>query len=235
MKTLLLAAGFGSRLRPLTDHLPKCLIPIHGKPLLHFWMELLSDSEINDILINLHYLPEKVRDYIDNEIFKDRVTLVYENELLGTGGTLLNNQAFFKDESILLIHADNLSRFNIGSFIKCHNERPIGTLMTMMTFCTDSPRSCGIVELDDNGIVIKFHEKVVNPPGNLANGAVYILEPEIIDFLRKLNRKVIDFSTEVLPFYLGRINTFHNNIYHRDIGNIESYYKALQEFPTIGE
>ncbi len=231
MKALLLAAGFGTRLRPLTDNIPKCLIPIHGKPLLQYWIEMLLDSEINYILINMHYLPEQVSDFIENGIFKERVSLVYEDTLLGTGGTLLKNQLLFKDESIMLVHADNLSKFDIDSFIRSHKERPIGTSITMMTFSTDNPKTCGIVELDTRGVVIKFHEKVNNPPGNLANGAVYILEPEIFDFLNKINNEIVDFSNDVLPFYLGKINTFHNNIYHRDIGNLESYNKAIEEFP----
>ena len=111
-----------------------------------------------------------------------------------------------------------------------HANRPSGCEMTMMTFSTSTPESCGIVELDEYGVVKAFHEKVKNPPGNLANGAVYILEPSIIGFLEGLGKRIIDFSTEVLPRYIGRIFTFHNDIYHRDIGTIESYNAALKEF-----
>jgi mannose-1-phosphate guanylyltransferase len=102
--------------------------------------------------------------------------------------------------------------------------------MTMLTFHTAVPESCGIVELDEHGVVKAFHEKVKDPPGNLANGAVYILEPGIFSFLEKLRKEVIDFSTEVLPHYMGRIYTFHNNVYLRDIGTMESYLRAIEEF-----
>jgi mannose-1-phosphate guanylyltransferase len=101
----------------------------------------------------------------------------------------------------------------------------------MMTFRTDQPSACGIVELDTDGVVRAFHEKVENPPGNLANGAVYVLGPEVVDYIASLGKEVIDFSTEVLPHYMGRINTFLNNIYHRDIGNLDSLALAQVEYP----
>ena len=75
-----------------------------------------------------------------------------------------------------------------------------------------------------------FHEKVMNPPSKLANGAVYIVEPSIFNFLATLGKDVIDFSTEVLPHYMGRIFTYHNNVYHRDIGTMESYEAAVREY-----
>jgi len=99
----------------------------------------------------------------------------------------------------------------------------------MMLFRSPSPSTCGIVELDDDGIVQKFHEKVKNPPSNLANGAVYICEPTIFTFLESLGKKEIDFSLDVLPQFMGNINTYLNEVYHRDIGSIESYSLAQIE------
>ncbi|MBI5576921.1 MAG: nucleotidyltransferase family protein [Deltaproteobacteria bacterium] len=229
MKALLLAAGMGTRLKPLTDTVPKCLVPIRGKPLLEYWLSMLHDAGVFPILVNLHYLAEKVRGYIETSGFREIVSTVYEKELLGTAGTLLRNRAFFGREPMMLVHADNLSRFDVSAFIERHEMRPSGCEMTMMTFRTPTPESCGIVELDERGVVRGFHEKVPNPPGNLANGAVYILEPSIFDFLETLGRETIDFSTEVLPRYAGRIHTFHNDVYHRDIGTMESYEAAEKE------
>ena len=98
----------------------------------------------------------------------------------------------------------------------------------MMLFISDNPSSCGIVEIKNN-IVQNFYEKINNPPSNLANGAVYICEPSIISFLEKLNKASIDFSNEVIPSFLGKINTYVNDEYHRDIGTIESYALAQVE------
>ncbi|TGN07992.1 nucleotidyltransferase family protein [Leptospira ilyithenensis] len=233
MKALLLAAGLGTRLRPITNDIPKCLVPINSRPLLDYWLELLTDANVKDILVNLHYFPEQVVRYIEGSKYKDIATTIFEPELLGTGGTLLKNRSFFENDQVMLIHADNLSKFNILNFIDSHYNRPSGTEMTMMTFVTDIPETCGIVELDAENRLVQFHEKVKNPPGNVANGAVYILEPSVIDFLSSLNQDFIDFSTEVIPKYLGRINTFLNSTYHRDIGNLESYAKAQDEFSKL--
>jgi mannose-1-phosphate guanylyltransferase len=228
MKALLLAAGFGTRLRPLTLDTPKCLVPVRGKPLLEYWLEMIFDAGISSVMVNLHYLTEKVTKYLDSSSFKNRVTTVYEKQLLGTAGTLFKNRSFFEDDQILLVHADNFSIFNLDDFIQAHNARPAKCDMTMMTFNTDTPKSCGILELDDEGVVQDFHEKVNNPPGNLANGAVYILETPIFHYLEGLKKTKIDFSTQVLPDYLGRIYTFHNNNYHIDIGSPENYKKAQE-------
>lgn len=233
MKALLLSSGLGTRLRPLTNTIPKCLVPIHGKPLIGYWLELLSDSGVSAILVNLHYFADEVRDYIGKSPYSSIVRTVYEEELLGTAGTLLKNRNFFENKPLMLIHGDNLSMFDVKAFIMRHANRPSGCEITMMTFTTPTPESCGIVELDEKGVVQAFHEKVEAPPGDLANGAVYILEPGIFDFLESLGKKVMDFSTEVLPHYIGKIFSFHNDVYHRDIGTMESYMTAEREWDMI--
>jgi mannose-1-phosphate guanylyltransferase len=144
----------------------------------------------------------------------------------------LRNRDFFGDEPFMVAHADNLTRFDVQEFIAAHTDRPVGVEITMMSFDTDAPETCGIVEQDNNGIVIKFHEKSAMPPGKRANAAVYIFEPSVIDFMASLNREVIDLSLEVIPHYLGRIHCFHNGDYHRDIGTSESLRLAELEFSS---
>lgn len=234
MKALLLAAGLGTRLRPVTDTIPKCLVPINGKPLLEYWLDTLCASSIfNQIIINTHYLPEQVERFIDGSWWQKVVTLVYEEKLLGTGGTVLKNRKYFKNQSFLVAHADNLTRFDLNAFICAHENRKSGVEITMMTFDTDSPHTCGIIEQDEHGIVVGFHEKSPDPPGNRANAAVYIFEPSVIDFLASMNKQQIDLSTEVIPRFLGRIQSFHNPDYHRDIGNIKSLSLAEMEWSRL--
>lgn len=230
MKAILLAAGFGTRLRPITDKIPKCLVNIHGKPLLAYWLDMLFGNGIDEVLINTHYLSDVVQSFIEARPEKNKIHLVYEETLLGTAGTVLKNQSWLKNEPFLLAHADNLTRFNVSAFIGAHQRHRPGIEITMMTFKTDVPQSCGIVEWDKNNIVIGFHEKVANPPSNQANAAVYIIEPSVLTFLESLNKDIIDFSTEVLPYYLSRIQIFQNNDYHRDIGTPESLRLAELEF-----
>ncbi len=230
MRALLLAAGLGTRLRPITDHVPKCLVPIHGKPLLGYWLDMLLPNGIERVLVNTHYLPHTVQSFVAESAWRDSIEMAYEDELLGTGGTVLKNRNFLAGGPFMVVHADNLTRFDVGAFIRAHSARPTGVDITMMTFDTDAPQSCGIVELDERGVVIKFHEKLAKPPSNHANAAVYIFEPSVIDFLASLDKTVIDISTEVLPRYLGRMQAFHNSDYHRDIGTPESLALAEQEF-----
>jgi len=230
MKALLLAAGLGTRLRPITDDVPKCLVKIQGKPLLENWLDILLPSGIERVLLNTHYLPNVVREFVAGSPWRDSIVLVHEAELLGTGGTVLRNREFLCDGPFMVAHADNLTRFDVGAFICAHAKRCSGVEITMMTFYTDNPQSCGIVEVDERGVVNRFHEKVTNPPCNLANGAVYIFEPSVFDFLVSLDKKVIDISTEILPRYLGRIQAIFNGDYHRDIGTPESLALAELEF-----
>ncbi len=229
MKALLLAAGLGTRLRPITNNIPKCLVPINGKPLLQYWLENLTKAGVNEFLINTSYLNKQVEEYVENSSYKEKITLVYEDKLLNTGGTLLKNKDFFSNEPFMLIHADNLSLCDFSSFIDAHKNRPENTFITMMLFLSDNPSSCGIVQLDANNIVNQFFEKIKNPPSKLANGAVYILDYSIFNFLDSLEKENIDFSNDVLPHYMGKINTFLNKTYHRDIGSIESYALAQIE------
>jgi mannose-1-phosphate guanylyltransferase len=227
---MLLAAGLGTRLRPITDNLPKCLVPILGKPLLQHWLEMLFGGGISDVLINTHYLPQQVRAFREASRWRDRITLVHEDVILGTGGTVLANRSFFCGEAGLVAHADNLTFFSVADFLRAHASRPRPAAMTMMTFDTDAPQTCGIVETDTDDLVVRFHEKVANPPGTRANGAVYIFEPEVIAFIASLGKPIVDLSTEVIPHFLGRIATYHNSGYHRDIGSPESLRAAEREY-----
>lgn len=229
MKALLLAAGLGSRLRPITNTVPKCLVPINGKPLLAYWLENLSKAGVSEFLINTSYLSEQVEAFIKQSPHAKKVTLVHEEELLNTGGTLLANREFFADEPFMLVHADNLSFCDFEAFINAHAKRELACGITMMLFESDNPSACGIVKVDDFGVVQEFHEKVKNPPSNLANGAVYICESSVIEFMATLGKKDVDFSLDVLPKYIGKINTYLNTTYHRDIGTPESYALAQIE------
>ena len=235
MKALLLAAGLGTRLRPLTDNIPKCLIEIDKKPLLEYWLTMLYSGGVFPILVNLHHHADKVASFVNSSPYREFVTTVFEEKLLGTGGTLLINRDFFGHEPLMLVHADNLTIFDVQAFVNSHLNRPAGCEITMMTFKTPTPHTCGIIETDKNGCVQAFHEKVTNPPGDMANGAVYIVAPSIFKYLEGLKKKFIDFSTDVIPNYIGRINTFHNDIYHRDIGNLASYGSACKEYPEISK
>src|SRR4051812_7326728 len=102
MRALLLAAGFGTRLRPITDTTPKALVPVHGRPLLGYWLDLLFEGGVERALINTHYLADQVRAFAAASPWRDRIDLTHEDELLGTGGTLVANRAYFAGRPLLL-------------------------------------------------------------------------------------------------------------------------------------
>jgi mannose-1-phosphate guanylyltransferase len=226
MRAILLAAGLGTRLRPLTNTIPKCLVPIKGKPLLEIWLERLTQAGIGPFLVNTNYLAEEVEVFIETSPYQNHVTLVYEPELRGTAGTLIENLDFFQGEDGLLIHADNYCMADFRAFVQAHKQRPPNCFMTMMTFRTDTPSSCGIVELDGRGVVVGFHEKATSPPGNLANGAIYILSAELLEKMSRDLHEANDFSTEVLHRFIGLIYTHETHEMFLDIGTPHSYEKA---------
>ena len=226
ISVFLLAAGYGSRLRPFTNNLPKCLMPIQGKPLLGYWLDAIKKTCPMNVFVNTHYLSDMVQSFIAREVYKEWVKCTHESELNGTAGTLRANQFFLQESKILLIHADNFCQVDLNDFIWFHEKiRPKYCPITMMTFRTRKPSACGIVELDDSGVVVGFHEKVDYPPGNLANGAVYLLEPEVLQWICD-RPEITDFSNQVLPHFIGRIATWYNSGVHIDIGTIEALREA---------
>lgn len=231
IKALLLSGGYGTRLRPLTEKIPKCLIEINGKPILEHWLTKLEEIGCDACLINTHYLSEKVHKFI-KERKKSRMSIkeVYEKELYGTAGTLIKNSDFFEDCNILMIHTDNMTNFDLRELILANKQRPKNCLLTMLTFTTDFPQSCGIVIKNDLQVLVNFLEKTADPPSNIANGAVYIFDQEFLNILKIDIPNAKDFSLEVIPKYLGRIFTYHTDKLLIDIGTIKNLHKARIEF-----
>jgi mannose-1-phosphate guanylyltransferase len=218
IKALLLSAGLGTRLSPLTDEWPKCLMPIGERPLLEYWLQNLYLTGVSEVLVNLHHHSKKVQEFLNRPRFKNWVSSVGEVELLGTAGSLKANNEYYQDCTILLVHADNWCQCEFSDFLNYHRKhRPKYCSITMMTFDSTTPETCGIVETNLEGVVCALHEKTKNPPGNKANGAVYLLEPDVLNWIED-NPDINDFSTEVLPHFMGKIATWHNSGIHRDIG-----------------
>ena len=227
IRALLLAAVFGTRLRPITLLTPKCLVEIAGEPLLGHWLQKLEKAGCEATLINTHYLSEQVVDYLKGWRGQTMtISVVHEEKLLGTAGTLLANETFFKGATGLLIHADNVMADELAEFLYAHENRAEDCLLTMLTFVTDTPSTCGIVETDETGRLLNFHEKVDNPPGNEANGAIYAFDQNLLDQIKKSGSLPNDFSTDVLPTLLGKIQTWKTNQAYIDIGHPIALEKA---------
>lgn len=234
LRALILAAGFGTRLRPLTLKEPKCLVEIGGKPLLQNWLEKLEEIGCEEALINTHYLSENVDAFINNySKNKMIINTTYESNLLGTLGTLFANRNWFKNKQGMLIHGDNFTNADLRMFLKAHISRPIECLLTMLTFKTSKPENCGIVKTDKNGIMLDFYEKIKSPPSDIANGAVYLFDYNFIEWLEEKKLKGNDFSIDVLPYLKGKVQTWFTKDYFLDIGTSQSLLEARRIYRKL--
>ncbi len=231
MRALLLAAGIGSRLAPLTNALPKCLVPIHGVPLLAYWLDALSACGVEHFLVNTHYRAAQVEQFVGNSRWAGQVELLYEPELLGTGGTLLANRSRWQDDELMLVHADNLCHCDLDAFVAAHHARPADIQATMMTFNTPTPSSCGVVTVGPDNRLTGFYEKKASPPGNRASAAVFVLAPAFTDTLASLDdNSSSDFSRDIIPEHLAKFQAWHNAEYLSDIGTPSAYLRAQLDY-----
>lgn len=224
MKALVLAAGYGSRLSPLTDILPKCLMPINGTPLLHYWICDLLQAGANEILINTHYKSEMVKDFVKNQFYNHKVEFVFEEKLLGTAGTLFKNKIFFQNTNFLVVHSDNYTDLNLNELKKFHlNFRP-DIPFTITTFFSNNPSQCGVVKTEDY-ILKSFVEKPTFPETNLSNCAIYFFGDE---FYNKVDNaeNMKDISVDLIPNFDGEIKCFHHDGFNIDIGTFDAFKRA---------
>lgn len=205
MKAMILAGGLGTRLKPITNTIPKCMVRIHDKPLLEYIIKWVSSFDIKEIVINLninHY-PETVTDYFDNgNALGVDIMYSFESELLGTAGSLKNVEDFFDDQPFLVWYGDHLSTINIKRLFLTHRMRKgIGTLAI---YKRDDVTESGIVSLDDNDLVTAFKEKPKEDEvfSHLANAGIFVLEPEIFKYIP--SNTFYDFSFDVFPKLANR-------------------------------
>jgi mannose-1-phosphate guanylyltransferase len=226
MLAFLLAAGSGARLRPITDSVPKCLIPIAGKPLISYTLDLLALHGVTKVLINGHHLYEQVAAYLATTRRPFEITVSYEPTLLGSAGTLrANRQTVINSEDFLVIYADNLTDANLSQ-LRAHHRRS-GKLATIALFRTPTPAACGIVTLDSHGVVVDFQEKPKDPRSNLAFAGLMAASPALLDEIP--DTVPCDLARDVLPKLRGRIGGWEVTGYLRDIGTPESYQQAQAE------
>lgn len=197
MKAMLLAAGRGERLRPLTDTTPKCMLPFAGKPLLEHWIDKLRLFGVREVVINVHHLPETVVNYFGSgERWDMRIEYSRERELLGTSGALRQVKPLF-DERFLVILADSQSTCSLRDLVEFHVARR--SVATIAACWIEDPRSSGIIGFDDSGRITRFLEKPTAEQvfSQYINAGIYVFEPEIFDYIPA--RAVSDFSLDVFP------------------------------------
>jgi mannose-1-phosphate guanylyltransferase len=228
MKAFLLAAGVGSRLRPITDTVPKCMVAIDDRPLLDIWLDAFDRAGVDEVLVNLHHLPEAVRQHVAARPGPPSVRLVFEPELLGSAGTLVANRDWVAGEEFFLAcNADNLTDFDLRDLIDEHREA--GAAATLTAFHSENPSAGGVLELDHAGWVIGFAEKPVHPVSDLVNAGMYAFSPAVLD---EIGQPPADVGYDLLPRLVGRARAVPVKGYFRDIGTPEAYRRAREEWPV---
>lgn len=225
VRVLLLAGGLGTRLKPITNTVPKCLVPIAGRPLLDYWLDLFGEAGLREIRINTHHLPEAVRAYMAKVNAEGRFQMseAYEPVLLGSAGTVAANRDLADGAcDVLIVYADNLSDVDLREILAFHHGH--GDPMTMMLFRAPRPENCGIATLDDERRVVRFVEKPQQPESDLANAGLYVLSSDAYREVADLH--AFDFGFDVLPRFVGRMRGWLWPGYHLDIGTHEALARA---------
>jgi mannose-1-phosphate guanylyltransferase len=229
MKAFLLAAGVGSRLRPITDTVPKCMVVIDDRPLLDIWLDAFDRAGIDEVLVNLHHLPAVVCRHLAVRAGPPAVRTFFEPTLLGSAGTLAANRQWVdREEFFLACYADNLTDFDLRSLVDAH--RAHGAIATLAVFHSERPSTGGVVELDDAGRVVGFAEKPSQPVSDLTNAGMYAFHPSVLDEIDGTPPN--DIGYDLLPRLVGRARAVPVEGYFRDIGTAESYRRAREEWPA---
>jgi NDP-sugar pyrophosphorylase family protein len=201
IKAMILAAGRGDRLRPLTDRMPKCMVPIGGKPLLEHTIEWLAQCGVTDVIINLFHLPHVVMDHFqDGHRWGIRIEYSIEDHPLGTAGGV-RNAAWFFDGPFFLWYGDNLSRCDLKRLNLFHRNK--GGSASIALYQRDDVSQSGIVGIDGDDRIVGFLEKPRSDQvfSNLVNAGIYLLDPRIFDWIPKEGAS--DFALDVFPAMLA--------------------------------
>jgi mannose-1-phosphate guanylyltransferase len=227
VKAFLLAAGNGTRLRPLTDSIPKCMVPIQGKPLLDIWLEWCAMNSIDQVLLNTHTHNDVVREHLKAYRGSVAVTMTYEPELLGSAGTIHMNRRFVSGEQeFAILYADVLTNCRFSQMLEYHRSR--SAPITMGIYHVSNPSQCGIVITDESGMVVQFTEKPKSPKTNTAFSGILIAGPAFFSVVPE--RIPSDIGFHVLPNLIGKMFAFPISDYLLDIGTMQQYEQAQQDW-----
>ncbi len=214
---MVLAAGLGTRLRPITYELPKPMVPVVDRPVMAHIVDLLKSQGITEIIANLHYFPDTIQEY-----FGDEITYRYEPELLGTAGGVRNCRDFFGDEPFLVISGDALTDLDVAAFRATHDR--LGGIATLCVKTVPDTREFGVVIHDDADRILGFQEKPEpqDAKSDLGNCGMYLFSPAIFDYFPESNP--VDWAFDVFPKLLAENVPFHihrvDSGYWNDVGSL---------------
>jgi mannose-1-phosphate guanylyltransferase/mannose-1-phosphate guanylyltransferase/phosphomannomutase len=226
---MVMAAGLGTRLRPLTDFLPKPMMPVANRPVLHHLLNLLHRHDVREVGVNLHAFPESIQQYFgDGSSLDMSITWSYEPELLGTAGGTKKLEDFFGAETILVTSGDGLHDIDVTALLGHH--RRTGALATLTVKPVSDPSAYGVVILDRDTRIRGFQEKPRRDEARseLANCGVYVIEPELLK--RIPPDTVVDFGRDIWPQLVAAnepIFAYTTMAYWNDIGDLDELRNSI--------
>lgn len=228
MKAMILAAGVGSRLDPLTRNLPKPMVPIVNKPVMEHIIDLLARHGFKDIIVNLHYLGEQIQQYFgDGKKWGVHITYSPEDRLWGDAGSVKRCEDFFDDDTFLVVGGDDLADIDLRRLVRFHRDKK--ALATIALSLVDDPSEYGIALLNERGRITRFLEK---PKGevifsNSANTGVYVFDRHVLELIPKGVQ--YGFGANLFPLLLEQRTRFYGYLtssYWKDVGSLRQYQEA---------
>jgi mannose-1-phosphate guanylyltransferase/mannose-1-phosphate guanylyltransferase/phosphomannomutase len=216
MKAMVLAAGLGTRLKPITFEIPKPMVPVLDRPVMAHTVGLLERQGFGELIANLHYYPDTITDY-----FGDRLEYRFEDELLGTAGGVRNVSDFFGADPVLIVSGDALTDIDLRALLERH--RSAGGIATLTVKKVADTREYGVVLHDAEGRITGFQEKPepAEALSDLGNCGIYCFSPEIFDYFP--DRPFVDWAQDVFPALLEHDVPFHiheTEDYWNDVGSL---------------
>lgn len=221
---MILAAGFGTRLRPLTDLKPKALVPVINKPIIGHTVDYLKSYGVTDIAVNTHHHYEQVREYLDGgRPFDIEINVLIESEILGTGGGIYNSKSFWDNDPFIVLNSDILTDIRLDQVYESHQKS--GCIATLVLHDCEQFNQ---ISVDKNGHITSFRsEKDIQ---RLAFTGIHVIQPELLSHIPASG------PSDIIDCYTGLINSgipvnsfISKDHYWRDIGTIDSYIQANRD------
>lgn len=226
MKALVLAGGFGTRLRPLSCSRPKPLFPVANKPIIDYTLQSLDQGGVDTVILSVHYMADKIADYLGPSKYGMDILVSREQRPLGKGGGIKNAEKLLGGEPFAVINGDIITDIDIRRLVAFHEEK--GGLATIALHGIEDPSRYGSVELDREEKITRFVEKPWpgQAPSNLINAGIYVLEPGVLNYMPS-GRK-FDTEDEVFPVLAqeGKLFGFEAHGYWSDVGVPAEYLNA---------
>lgn len=224
MQAVIMAGGYGTRLRPLTNDIPKPMVPIIDKPIIEYIVEHLKKYGFKDIIVTLGYKPQEIMSYLgDGSRYGVSIRYNIESEPLGTAGSV---KAVYDmlDKTFLVISGDSFTNVNLYEVAKYHATHP--KAITMVVKELDDVRGFGVVKFDEEGNISDFLEKPEKSNLKFVNTGMYVIEKKI---LQTVPEGKFDFSRDLFPQVLDEMKAYEMKEYWSDIGTLSSYYLTNNE------